>query len=147
MRAIDGALRVDQSYELQYTTSGLTSCDNCGNTLKNIAIVKGNKDKQTYHIGLNCAETLVGITPDDIKQAKKAIAYRNKIRNRIRRGFYKQAFIVGEMVFLYTFEATPEEKDRWYSRMRYDNVKQALAQAGTPIATLPTDETTSEKGA
>lgn len=63
-------------------------CDNCGKVIKNIAVVKNSKGK-LFNVGMDCAETLSGITEDDIffwnsdfKQAKGIRARINKYKKQ-----------------------------------------------------------------
>lgn len=94
MKATDGHLRSDQSYELlnteyngKYSEADLTAvcwqCENCDKPIANIATVKGTVDGKEYRIGLDCASTLVGITPDAVKEAKKRMAREAKFRKWI----------------------------------------------------------------
>jgi hypothetical protein len=86
MKAIDGNLRVDQSYKLidqQYHGKFADNlmaeqCQNCGNGITNIAVVHGSDDGRDYRIGLDCASVLTGILPDAIKQAKKVLRKKAK---------------------------------------------------------------------
>ena len=86
MKAIEGNLRIDQTYTLvgqDYhgkfsETLSCEQCENCGNAILNIAIVEGSDDKNQYRIGLDCAATLTGILPNAIAEAKK------KLRNRAK---------------------------------------------------------------
>lgn len=40
------------------------TCENCGKLISNVAHVKGDKDKNSYYIGMDCASTLTGIKDD-----------------------------------------------------------------------------------
>jgi len=139
MKAIDGKLRVDQSYSLEETYTGLCFCDNCGNRLHNIAVVTGSEDNLQYRIGLDCASTLVGIKPNEIKKAQKAFALRRKVNKRIKNGFYKKAFVVdSEWVWLYTKDVNDHYLDstNWFSKMKYQNVKDSLCDPEAEIETI-----------
>lgn len=82
MKATGGNLKLDQSYsyiESMYCgkfSDGLGGgqCENCGMAITNIAIVEGSNDKIRYSIGLDCASTLTGITPNKVAQSKKVLA-------------------------------------------------------------------------
>lgn len=143
MKAIDGRLRVDQTYTLEHTFIGAMHCSNCGNRLHNVAVVKGSLDRISYCIGLDCASTLVGITPDEVKQAKKLFELRRKINRRIKDGFYRKAFVIdNQQVWLYTFDAKTHYTNsrNWYSRAVYENVKDSLSKGKIEVIHLTASE-------
>jgi len=86
MKAIDGRLKINQSYTIIKSIyagkydGGIPSmcCDNCDKPISNIAVVEGSNDKKHYHIGLDCASALTGITPSEIAQTKKELAKKAK---------------------------------------------------------------------
>jgi hypothetical protein len=87
MRAINGKLDMSKTYKLVSVEYGelaelhVNQCDNCGQIIKNVAIVQDNTDKK-YGIGLDCMMTIVNMASSDQQQAKNII-------NR-KRAFLKQ---------------------------------------------------------
>lgn len=135
MKAIDGRLRVDQSYEMVSIRTGVMYCENCGNRLTNIAVVRGSEDNREYEIGLDCASTLRGIQPDKIKQAKKLFARKARVLREIKNKVYCKAFVFdGEVAYLHTNpEATEDDFFRAKVRGSYEPLKEALEAAGVII--------------
>lgn len=64
-------------------------CDNCGKVIKNIAVVQNSKGNR-YCVGMDCAETLSGITEDDIdywnSDFERAKSIRAKVRKYTKKG-------------------------------------------------------------
>lgn len=87
MRAINGKLDMSKTYKLVSVEYGELSelhvgiCDNCGQVIKNIAVVQDNTGNN-YGIGLDCMMTIVNMPASDQQQAKNII-------NR-KRAFLKQ---------------------------------------------------------
>lgn len=142
MKATSGSLRVDQSYEMISTYTGVMICENCGNRLSNVAIVKGSEDGEEYHIGLDCASTLTGITPDRIKQAKKNFANRRKILKAIENKEFVKAFVINKkMVEMYSNPNAEYGNVCWLrARGGYEALQAALENAGTEIIFVELDK-------
>lgn len=68
------------------------TCDNCGKVIKNIAVVQNSKGKR-YCVGMDCAETLSGITQDDIDYWNDSFVRAKSIRTKIRKYTKKGAII------------------------------------------------------
>ena len=67
-------------------------CDNCGKVIKNIAVVQNSKGKR-YCVGMDCAETLSGITEVDIDFWNSDFVRAKSIRAKVRK-YTKQGGIV-----------------------------------------------------
>lgn len=67
-------------------------CDNCGKVIKNIAVVQNSKGKR-YCVGMDCAETLSGITEVDIEFWNSDFVRAKSIRAKVRK-YTKQGGIV-----------------------------------------------------
>jgi len=74
-----------------FSTEDLCICDNCGKVLKNVAVIENTKGTK-YHVGVDCAETLSGITEYEIMETEndfnEAKRIRSKIRNAMKKGNY-----------------------------------------------------------
>lgn len=97
MKAINGRLDMSKSYKLigidygdcMELSGGI--CDNCGNPIKNIAIVE-RQDGNHYRIGLDCMQTITNMMPDDKQQAKNEL---NRIRKFVQGVKYSQVIAIG----------------------------------------------------
>lgn len=68
------------------------TCDNCGKAIRNIAIVKNSKGNK-FSVGMDCAETLSGITQEDIDYWNDSFVRAKSIRAKIRKYTKKGAII------------------------------------------------------
>ena len=68
---------VESFYSNDYCT-----CDNCNKVLKNVAVIQNSKSK-TFHVGLDCAQTLSGITELDILKAENNFSEAKRIRAKV----------------------------------------------------------------
>ena len=89
MKAINGKLDMSKSYKLvsihygELSSGDGSACDNCGQIIKNIAIVEDNTGKQSG-IGLDCLMTIINMSPDDKQQAKNIINRRRKFIKELK---------------------------------------------------------------
>lgn len=74
-------------------------CENCGKAIKNIAVVRNSKN-ETFNIGLDCAETLTGITESDIEYWSSSFGIAKTIRAKVRKYKKQGAFVKVENYFL-----------------------------------------------
>lgn len=144
MKATDGNLRIDQSYKYiscEYRDRredglGAELCQNCGKLITNIAVVQGVVDEKIYRIGLDCAATLTGITPDEIAQAKKNMRNEAKlikwIKTDCKMGILDET---GEYVSLYNYEPRKWSANRHYD-VRLSKRGELLKLAGVKIVSL-----------
>ena len=60
-----GSLRVDQKYEAVSVDhlDDVTTCDNCGNIIRNLYTIKGTVDNKEYGVGSECVSTLTMLNP------------------------------------------------------------------------------------
>ena len=70
---------VESFYSPDYCT-----CDNCNKVLKNVAVIKNSKS-ETFHVGLDCAQTLSGITELDILKAENNFSESKRIRAKVNK--------------------------------------------------------------
>lgn len=68
------------------------TCDNCGKAIRNIAIVKNSKGNK-FSVGMDCAETLSGITQEDINYWNDSFVRAKSIRAKIQKYKKKDAII------------------------------------------------------
>lgn len=61
-----------------------TICSNCGKPIKNIAVIQNPKGIK-YYVGLDCAETLSGITDEDIVIAESNFANARRIDAKVKK--------------------------------------------------------------
>jgi hypothetical protein len=98
MKAINGKLDMSKSYKLVSVEYGELSelsacqCDNCGQVIKNVAIVEDNTGKR-YGIGLDCMMTIVNMAVSDQQQAKNVI---NRKRRFLKELKYAESVEVGK---------------------------------------------------
>jgi hypothetical protein len=93
MKATSGMLSLAQTYHLKTIHYGASSCENCGNYIKNVAEVVGSEDGRSYFIGVDCASTLTGIEPNRVEQAKKIFRRKAQARKQISKGVYPKVLI------------------------------------------------------
>ena len=70
---------VESFYSADYCT-----CDNCNKVLKNVAVVQNSK-AETFHVGLDCAQTLSGITELDIENHENSFECAKRIRSKVNK--------------------------------------------------------------
>ena len=70
---------VESFYSPDYCT-----CDNCNKVLKNVAVIQNSKDK-IFHVGLDCAQTLSGITDFDIENHENSFECAKRIRSKVNK--------------------------------------------------------------
>lgn len=68
------------------------TCDNCSKAIRNIAIVKNSKGNN-FSVGMDCAETLSGITQEDIDYWNDYFVRAKSIRAKIQKYKKKDAVI------------------------------------------------------
>ena len=89
-----------QSYKLidSYSLgdSDYLVCENCGKAIKNIGVVQGS-DGKTYHVGMDCAETLTGIGEMDIEYYSQGFVQAKSLRAKIRK-YQKQGGILYSII-------------------------------------------------
>lgn len=78
---------------------GAWVCENCGKPIKNVAVVKNSKN-ETFNIGLDCAETLTGISESDIEYWSSSFGIAKTIRAKVRKYKKQGAFVKVENYFL-----------------------------------------------
>jgi hypothetical protein len=111
MKAINGKLDMSKSYRLvdieyhgKLDIGTAESCENCGQLISNIAIVKDSLDR-TYRIGLDCMATITNMPASDIQQAKNIV---NRKRRFIKELSYAEKVEVRTNTFWF------------YTRTEYD---------------------------
>jgi len=87
MKAIQGNLPIDKKYKIINLIVGdednLTNCENCGNIIKNVAIIESENGLR-YQIGLDCASALTSkdanyaLSELQVMQAKKQMRKKTK---------------------------------------------------------------------
>lgn len=94
-KVIKRNLPINVTYKLidSYYTGGITDnpdfCENCGRPIANVAIIEDENHK-TYHVGMDCAETLASIK-NSLEFAaadndfKEATGIRTKIKNTLKK--------------------------------------------------------------
>ena len=70
---------VESFYSADYCT-----CDNCNKVLKNVAVIQNSKS-ETFHVGLDCAKTLSGITDFDIDSHENSFECAKRIRSKVNK--------------------------------------------------------------
>ena len=70
---------VESFYSPDYCT-----CDNCNKVLKNVAVIQNSKS-ETFHVGLDCAQTLSGITELDINIHENNFECAKRIRSKVNK--------------------------------------------------------------
>lgn len=71
-KIVQRALPLDQKYEIlsvyrgDFLSGNITTCQNCGKPISNIAEVK-NSAGTTFHVGIDCAKTLSLVNPLDFE--------------------------------------------------------------------------------
>lgn len=94
-------LPINKTYKLidAYYTGGITDnpdfCENCGRPIANVGVIQDEEGK-TYHVGMDCAETLSSIKSSAEfsmfeTDFKEATAFRTKIKNLLKK--YPKAII------------------------------------------------------
>jgi hypothetical protein len=101
MKAINGKLDMSKSYSLVGVDYGKLSehtaecCDNCGQVISNVAIVKDNLDR-IFRIGLDCMMTITNMSPCAIQEAKNIV---NRKRRFIKELGYAEKIEVRNNTF------------------------------------------------
>lgn len=75
----DKYIIVESFYSADYCT-----CDNCNKVLKNVAVIKNYK-AETFHVGIDCAKTLSGITGLDIESHENNFECAKRIRAKVNK--------------------------------------------------------------
>jgi hypothetical protein len=70
---------VESFYSADYCT-----CDNCNKVLRNVAVIQNSK-AETFHVGLDCAKTLSGITEMDIYRHENMFESAKRIRAKVNK--------------------------------------------------------------
>ena len=70
---------VESFYSPDYCT-----CDNCNKVLKNVAVIQNSKS-ETFYVGLDCAQTLSGITDFDIYSHENSFECAKRIRSKVNK--------------------------------------------------------------
>lgn len=70
---------VESFYSPDYCT-----CDNCNKVLKNVAVIQNSKGAKFY-VGLDCAQTLSGITKFDIDSHENSFECAKRIRSKVNK--------------------------------------------------------------
>lgn len=60
------------------------ACDNCGRPIKNVAVIKSDTNQQ-YNVGLDCAQTLSGISEWDIDRHNDKFSEAKRILAKVRK--------------------------------------------------------------
>lgn len=106
MKAINGKLDMSKSYRLvdieyhgKLDIGTAETCENCGQIISNVAIVKDNLER-TFRIGLDCMQTIVNMPVSDIQQAKNIV---NRKRNFIKAlGYAEKVEVKNNTFWFYT---------------------------------------------
>ena len=70
---------IESFYSPDYCT-----CDNCNKVLRNVAVIQNSK-AETFHVGLDCAKTLSGITDFDIDSHENNFECAKRIRSKVNK--------------------------------------------------------------
>lgn len=139
MKAIQGNLPQDQEYELISIQHGkladlsIRVCENCGNTIANIAIVKGKKNNKEYAIGLDCAEILCKMTPSETREAKNRLNRETKFFRHLKKDC-KCILVDKENHTAYSYTTIKEKWDIGATyRFSYDAYAQIIEKLNIPI--------------
>jgi hypothetical protein len=106
MRAINGKLDMSKQYRLvdieyhgKLDIGSAESCENCGQIISNVAIVRDNAE-HVFRIGLDCMQTIVNMPVSDIQQAKNIV---NRKRNFIKQlGYAERVEVHNNTFWFYT---------------------------------------------
>ena len=134
MKAINGKLDMSKTYKLVGVEYGecleisAGVCDNCGNVIKNKAIVESEAGK--FIIGLDCLQTIVNMNPNDQRQAKNIINRKRKFLSNLKKA---QSVIVKNDCFWFYDFITTEWNHRWVGRGDWLLYKRIAESLNIPI--------------
>lgn len=134
MKAINGKLDMSKSYKLikveygELSESNISQCENCGNVIKNKAIVESEAGK--FIIGLDCLQTIVNMNPNDQRQAKNIINRKRKFLSNLKKA--QSITVKNDMFWFYDF-ITTEWNHRWVGRGDWQLYKKIAESLNIPI--------------
>ena len=134
MKAINGKLDMSKSYKLikveygELSELNISQCENCGNVIKNKAIVESEAGK--FIIGLDCLQTIVNMNPDDQRQAKNIINRRRKFLSNLKKA--QSVIVINNCFWFYDF-ITTEWNHRWVGRGDWQLYKKIAESLNIPI--------------
>ena len=136
MRAINGKLDMSKSYKLisveygELSETSACQCDNCGQIIKNVAIVCDNSGKQ-YGIGMDCMATITNMAASDQQQAKNII---NRKRRFLKELKYAEKIEISNNTFWF-YTRTEYNTLAIRGRGDYALYKNVINTLGIPIIT------------
>jgi len=109
-----GNLRLNQKYRfLSLESSDVpATCDNCGAVIKNIYTIQGEDDKADYIVGSECVIAYTCLNPNDIKEAKRKFAKKQKFIRELKKSGLVLIDIKHNMFWFYE-QPKNTESVRW----------------------------------
>ncbi len=136
MKAINGNLPINTKYKIIDLVVGddynFTTCENCGNIIKNIAVVESELGKH-YQIGLDCASALTSkecnysISDLQVMQAKKTMRKKINFIKELKEAKTVVINIPTDTLWYYRNEVN-EWKSFFRGRARYSDFKQYIPE-------------------
>lgn len=139
MKAINGKLDMSKTYKLVSVEYGELSelsacqCDNCGQVIKNVAIVEDNTGNK-YGIGLDCMMTIINMAVSDQQQAKNVINRKRRFLKELR--LNAMSVVVKNNTFWFYEHVTTEWTARFRGRGDYSLYQNVIKSLNIPVTVL-----------